>query len=153
MGKPKYIETPEKLYDLFQEFKDEVKSNPRERKITGNNGFIVSQEKLERPLTYSGFNVFCSKKGFSIKHYFENRNDSYTDYVPICLIIKDEIRTDQIEGGMVGQYNASITQRLNGLKEQTDVTTDGEKITAPAIDVSKLPTDVLQALIKAKKDE
>jgi hypothetical protein len=38
------------------------------------------------------------------------------------------IRQDQIEGGMVGQYNPSITQRLNGLTEKTDVTTGGDKI-------------------------
>jgi hypothetical protein len=30
------------------------------------------------------------------------------------------IRNDQIDGGMVGQYNPSITQRLNGLVEKTD---------------------------------
>ena len=31
-----------------------------------------------------------------------------------------EIRKDQIEGGMVGQYNPSITQRLNALKEHVE---------------------------------
>jgi hypothetical protein len=30
------------------------------------------------------------------------------------------IRNDQIDGGMVGQYNSSITQRLNGLVEKTE---------------------------------
>ena len=35
---------------------------------------------------------------------------------------------DQIEGGMVGQYNPSITQRLNNLTERVDATTNGEKI-------------------------
>jgi hypothetical protein len=34
--------------------------------------------------------------------------------------VRKAVRNDQIEGGMVGQYNASITQRLNGLKEQTE---------------------------------
>jgi hypothetical protein len=38
------------------------------------------------------------------------------------------IRQDQIEGGMVGQFNPSITQRLNSLTEKTDVTSQGEKI-------------------------
>jgi hypothetical protein len=40
--------------------------------------------------------------------------------VTICTHIKEIVRQDQIEGGMVGQYNPSITQRLNGLKEQTE---------------------------------
>jgi hypothetical protein len=33
MGKPKYIETPEKLWDYFQEYKKETK---RKRKTTHN---------------------------------------------------------------------------------------------------------------------
>ena len=31
MGKNKYIETPEALLELFNEYKNEVKSNPRTR--------------------------------------------------------------------------------------------------------------------------
>jgi hypothetical protein len=42
--------------------------------------------------------------------------------VTICTHIKEIVRQDQIEGGMVGQYNPSITQRLNGLKEQVEQT-------------------------------
>jgi hypothetical protein len=55
-------------------------------------------------------------------------DQSYSAYLPICSHIKKLIRQDQIEGGMVGQYNPSITQRLNGLTEKTDVTTGGDKI-------------------------
>lgn len=120
MAKHKYIETPEALLELFNEYKNEVKSNPRTRKVTGNKNFIISEEKLERPLTMDGFEVFCWKKGMTVNHYFDNQNGSYDEYCTICLIIKKEIRQDQIEGGMVGQYQASITQRLNGLKEQTE---------------------------------
>ena len=49
--------------------------------------------------------------------------------------IEDEIRTDQIEGGMVGQFNPSITQRLNGLTEKTDVTTNGKDISKIEIQI------------------
>ena len=43
------------------------------------------------------------------------------------IFIREVIRRDQIEGGMVGQYNPSITQRLNGLKEQTESTIKTEQ--------------------------
>ncbi len=124
MAKHKYIETPEALLELFNEYKNEVKSNPRTRKVTGNKNFIISEEKLERPLTMDGFEVFCWKKGMTVEHYFRNENDKYKEYCTICLIIKKEIRQDQIEGGMVGQYQASITQRLNGLVERTENKTE-----------------------------
>ncbi len=67
-----------------------------------------------------GFKVYCFNEIGSIKHYFENRDNSYDEYVPICTHIRDIIRNDQIDGGMVGQYNPSITQRLNGLVEKTE---------------------------------
>lgn len=122
MAKHKYIETPEILMQLFEEYRHEVKSNPRRKHVfvgkDGNSDF----ELLERPLTFEGFSIYCFNKIGSIKHYFENRDNSYNEYVHICSHIKEIIRRDQIEGGMVGQYNPSITQRLNGLKEQSEST-------------------------------
>jgi len=125
MAKHKYIETPELMMQLFEEYKTECKSNPRKKHVFVGKDGVSDYELLERPLTYEGFSVFCYLKIGSIKHYFENRDESYNDYVPICRAIKETIRLDQIEGGMVGQYNPSITQRLNGLKEQTETEING----------------------------
>ena len=52
--------------------------------------------------------------------YFENRNSAYSEFSAICSRIKRAIRQDQIEGGMAGIYNPSITQRLNGLVEKSE---------------------------------
>jgi hypothetical protein len=48
---------------------------------------------------------------------------------------------DQIEGGMTGQYNASITQRLNNLTERVDTTTKGEKIESIQVTIVKPNAD------------
>jgi hypothetical protein len=45
--------------------------------------------------------------------------------VSVCSRIRKNIREDQIAGGMAGIYNASITQRLNGLTEK--IQEDGSK--------------------------
>jgi hypothetical protein len=63
-----------------------------------------------------------------VHQYFENRDNRYNEYVAICSRIKRTIRQDQIEGGMVGQFNPSITQRLNNLTERTDITTQGQQV-------------------------
>lgn len=118
MAKKKYIETPEILLELFEKYKKKVHENPRYNYQLDKTGKVVPVP-LRVPLTMEGFKVFCYNEIGSIKHYFENTDDSYREYLPICSRIKDEIRNDQIEGGMVGQYNASITQRLNGLAEKT----------------------------------
>ena len=59
--------------------------------------------------------------------YLKNKDNRYEDYAPICSYIKKKTRKDQIEGGMAGVYNASITQRLNGLAEQSEVTQKTEQ--------------------------
>ena len=127
MAKHKYIETPEKLYELFEAYKKEVKDNPRKKHTFVGKEGRSDYELLERPLTMSGFRSYAHTKDVSIIHYFNNTDDSYTEYRTICTRVLDEIRQDQIEGGSVGQYNASITQRLNGLTDKQEIKTDEVK--------------------------
>jgi hypothetical protein len=127
MGKHKYIETPEKLWDLFTEYKKEVKSNPRVKHVFVGKDGSSEYERLERPLTMEGFECFCYDKGVTVSNYFEDKHNAYADYYAICSRVKREIRHDQIEGGMVGQYNTSITQRLNGLTDKQEIKTIQEQ--------------------------
>ena len=122
MAKKKYIETPEKMWELFQAYRKEVKENPRViYDFVGRDGNEV-EKKLEVPLTMEGFKEFCYDRIGCIEQYFTNQDEGYNEYLGICSHIRTIIRRDQIEGGMVGQYNPSITQRLNNLKEQTEST-------------------------------
>lgn len=114
--KHKYIETPERLYELFEEYKANIK--PREIQKATAAG--VKSEWHTPPLTMEGFEVYCYGKGLTVEHYFRNDTGSYDVYCTICQRVKKEIRNDQIEGGMVGQFNPSITQRLNNLTEKTE---------------------------------
>lgn len=135
MAKKKYIETPEKMWELFEDYRKKVKDNPRVKHVfvgkDGNSDF----ERLERPLTLEGFRNYARRNVGCVNDYFANKDDRYSEYATICRAITDEIRQDQIEGGMVGQYNPSITQRLNGLtdKKETDSTVKIEAITGMEI--------------------
>lgn len=125
MGKPKYIETPEILWKHFEEYKKETKSKPfLVKDWVGKDAKDVYREK-ERPLTIEGFECWLSDKNIieDLSNYFANYDNKYTEYLTICSRIKKAVRQDQIEGGMAGMYNPSITQRLNGLveKTQTDI--------------------------------
>tara|TARA_R110000868_G_scaffold258586_1_gene516111 strand:- start:90 stop:515 length:426 start_codon:yes stop_codon:yes gene_type:complete len=117
----KKIESPEKMLELFENYKRLLKLNPIiVVDFVGGKGSRAEREK-ERPLTMEGFENFCFKEGLTndLSHYFANTDNRYEDYFAICLYIRKEIRQDQIEGGMAGIYNPSITQRLNGLVEKT----------------------------------
>ncbi len=121
-GHGKYIETPEKMWEYFEAYRAGVKSNPRTKTVFPGKDAIPQHEPLERPLTVEGFENWCADAGIidGLEHYFANTKGNYSDYLSICSRIKRVIRQDQIEGGMVGQYNASITQRLNSLVDKQE---------------------------------
>jgi hypothetical protein len=123
MGKQKYIETPEKMWELFEFYKTETKSKPILKHVFVGKDGISDNEKREKPLTLEGFECWCYDKGIigDLSHYFANTGNNYSDYLTICSRIRKAIRTDQIEGGMAGIYNPSITQRLNGLTDKSEM--------------------------------
>lgn len=125
MGKRKYIETPEKMWEYFEEYRHYVKTNPRFKNELDKFGNIVPIP-LERPITLDGFECYLNDKGIisDLSQYFANTEQRYTDYQTICSRVRRAIKDDQITGGMVGQYNASITQRLNGLTEKQEIKHD-----------------------------
>jgi len=123
MGKSKYIETPEKMWELFTLYVKDIKDKPRTKvEYVGKDGERV-KTPLERPLTLDGFNNYLADNNIidGAEHYFTNTNNIYAEYLGVCSRIRRVVRQDQIEGGMVGQYNPSITQRLNGLTDKSEV--------------------------------
>ena len=136
----KRIESPEKLWELFQAYCLATKNNPiLVQDFVGKDGKEVFREK-ERPLTMEGFENYCFRIGVinDLGDYFSNKGESYSEFSTICRAIRRAIREDQISGGMAGIYNPSITQRLNNLVEKTDTKTEGiQKITIERISQDK----------------
>ena len=129
MGKPRNIDSPEHLYGIFELYTEAVKTRVRTIPKATNKGVVY--EEHTPPLTIDGFKTFCNKYGADINRYWYNVEGAFSDYVSIVTRIKEEIRNDQIEGALIGQYNNNIVARLNGLTEKTDVTTGGEKLNQP----------------------
>lgn len=132
-GRPRNFKTPEDLLSAWESYKKARKKeavNWPKVQYVGRDGQRV-EDYPPMPLTMEGFSVFCYKNGLgTIKQYFVNLNEEYCEYLTICSYIKEEIRENQITGGMLGVFNPSITQRLNNLKETSDVdlTSKGEAI-------------------------
>jgi len=143
MGKQKYIATPEKMWDYFCEYRKETKDNPiiiveqkrgsviLPKDLTNVDSETIKQSlnsvielPVQKPLTLDGFENWCADNEIinDLGDYFSNKDKKYSNYSTICSRIKRVIRQDQIEGGMAGIYNSSITQRLNGLTEKIENT-------------------------------
>lgn len=150
MGLHKLIETPEILFNLFVEYKNSIKSKPFLIKDwVGKDAFQVEREK-EKALTMEGFeNYVADIEGMphELSQYFANREGRYSEFVPICSRIVRSIRQDQIEGGLAGIYNPSITQRLNGLVEKTQTTIE---VKEDEINYDELSNAALEEITKAR---
>lgn len=150
MHPTRIFKSPQELEDAWNEFKEDLKEQAKEWikiQYVGKDG-EQKRDPMKVPMTMEGFERFCYKKYGCVEQYFKNQGNYFSEFIPICSHIRKEIRENQIIGGLLGVYNPSITQRLNGLTEKTDITTDGEKITSK-IDLAQLPTEVLEALKNA----
>jgi hypothetical protein len=124
MHPTRIFKTPEELEKVWNEYKADLKEKGKQwEKIqyVGKDGKKAT-DYPKLPYTLEGLKCFCwEKKIGTIEQYFKNQDALYDDFIHICSRIKEEIRNDQITGGMLGFYNPSITQRLNNLKEQSEV--------------------------------
>jgi hypothetical protein len=130
VGRPKAFKSPEDLLSTFKKYKQWVIDNPiLVQDYVGKDAEEVERKK-QRPLTIEGFENYCFEQGIinDMGDYFANRNDAYTEFSAICRAIKKNIRQDQIEGGMAGIYNPSITQRLNSLVDKSETKTQGTTV-------------------------
>lgn len=112
----------EEMAQAWAEFKEDLKTQSEEWikvQYTGKDG-DRREDPQKVPMTLEGFKRFCRTKYGEVEQYFSNQGNYYDDFVGICSRIREEIRENQIIGGLLGFYNPSITQRLNGLTEKTE---------------------------------
>ena len=128
---PDELELAWKLYkeDLIKQGEEWLKVQ-----YVGKDGSRMT-DAMKLPYTMEGFEVFCYNNYGCVEQYFKNQDDYYKEFIPICSHIKKEIRSNQITGGLLGVYNPSITQRLNNIKENVDITTDGKQLQNNTIQV------------------
>ena len=127
MHPTRIFKTPEDLLAAWGKYKDSLvekaKKWPKIQYVGKDGSKVTDYPKL--PLIMDGFEVFCYNNYGCVNQYFDNKDSYYDEFVTICSRIRKEIREDQITGGLLGEYNPSITQRLNGLKEQTETELKG----------------------------
>ena len=124
MHPTRIFKTPEDLGKAWAAFKEDVKVQGEQWKrvqYVGKDG-LKKEDPAKVPLTLEGFKRFCRNNYGEVQHYFENKEGYYEEFGGICRAIREEIREDQIIGGLLSFYNPSITQRLNGLVDKQENT-------------------------------
>jgi len=118
------FKTPKDLKKVWEDYKAELKEKSKEWpriQYVGKDGKKVEDYPV-LPYTYEGLKRYCRDQGIGeIHHYFDSKDVYYEEFRDICRAIKEEIREHQITGGMINHFNPSITQRLNGLVDRSEV--------------------------------
>lgn len=123
-GRPRLFKDPDELLELFERYRKEVKSNPRIKiDYVGKDGIRV-ETPLEAPLLLVGFKAFAWHEYGDIANYLKGE---FEEFMHVVMYIKAEVERDQCAGAMVGQYNANLTARLNGLADKSDVNVKAEQ--------------------------
>jgi len=125
MHPTRIFKTVDELSTAWDGYKEDLKEQNKEWlnvQYVGRNG-EKRTDPLKVPMTLVGFKRYCRNNHGEVGQYFDNKDEDYNDFVAICRAIREEIRECQIIGGMLGVYNPSITQRLNGLTDKSETKT------------------------------
>src|SRR5690606_2749078 len=109
---------------LFQRYVKHDKSNPfKVHDFIGREGRPDYREN-EKPLIFEGMEL-CGRENSDFKSglqdHFADMDGRYQGITPALEQMRRAIRNDQISGGFSGIYNASITARVAGLVERSEV--------------------------------
>ncbi|MBF0577965.1 terminase small subunit [Dysgonomonas sp. GY617] len=122
------FESPElllKAADEYFEWCDKHQWYKQEAVKSGSECGRIIDVPIKRPYSISGLCVYlnCSQSFFN---KFKKKCGS--DFTEIINRIENIIETQQFEGAITGIFNTSIISRKLGLKEQTDITSNGQSI-------------------------
>jgi len=118
--KEKYIDTPENLLKIWDDYKAHIDNNPDVQEIATGKGVMVI--KVKKPYQRVGFESFVFRNyGFNVHQYIDNYKGAYDSYLGVVTCMRKEWEEDQIEGTLTGRYKApNLVARLNNLVEKTE---------------------------------
>jgi len=139
-GRPRKINSPEELFEMFQGYKIWAHENPWLREDFIKSGESAGQKvylETERPLTEMGFAVHLEMSRDGLREYAKREEYSY-----IYARIKDEMSEQKISGGLAGAYNPMLVSRIEGLVEKTDINHSGEVSLADSLAAARKRANV-----------
>jgi hypothetical protein len=120
MGKNKYIETPEILWEYFKAYVLHEKSNPMYKVEYVGKEARTEYKPLETPITFEGFECWLADQNI-IEHlsdYSANTKGNYDEYSTIITRIQSNCYVHNFKGAAVGLFNANIIARKLGMIDQ-----------------------------------
>jgi hypothetical protein len=124
MGKNKFIETPEKMWEHFEGYVLNEANNPMFKvEYVGKDGRIV-KTPLETPITFEGFECFLADKKIinDLGDYSSNKDGRYSEYATIITRIQKNCFVHNFKGAAVGLFNPNLIAKKLGLIDKVQNT-------------------------------
>lgn len=128
MAKHKYIESPEKMWELFEEYVIHEKKNPMLKvEYVGRDGKKVDT-RLDVPITFMGFELYLQDENViqDLGDYVSDKSSRYKEYATIITRIQNNCYHQNFKGASVNLFNANLIARKLGLvdKQHTEIKVD-----------------------------
>lgn len=127
-GREKLFTSPEILWEAACEYFTWCKNNPWFRTEYIGKEAIEVKIPIERPFTLIGLCVFLGVSSSYFRVFKSTLKEADKEYLTVITRIEEIIYTQQFEGATVGVFKENIISRNLGLKDNTDITSNGEKI-------------------------
>lgn len=136
-GRDKLFATPELLWESACEYFQWCNENPWNK--IDYRGKLNEKVEIptERPFTLTGLCLYLNTNDAYFRQFKANLPPGEIDFSTVITRIEDVIRTQKLEGAIVGAFNPTIVSRELGLKENIDHTTDGQPISVRIVENGK----------------
>lgn len=127
-GRDKLFATPDLMWEAALEYFDWCDKHPWKqikKKAGSKNGIEVEETPVQRPYTLSGLMLYF---GASESYWRQFKSQGHKEFLTVTSRIDTIIETQQLEGAVVGTFNANIIARKLGLADKQDnsVTVKGD---------------------------
>jgi hypothetical protein len=128
MGRNTTLTSPDHMWELYTQYKNWCKENPRIENIVNNKTGEIIPVPRERPLNWSRFNTWAYENEIinDFEDYKYGKVPPYDAYNGVVSRIDKDMYSDKIEGASVGIYNASIVARELSLVEKQELSVQEE---------------------------
>lgn len=121
MAKPRYIDSPEQLWDYFLHYKKWAIDNPiKVHDFVGKDAKEAYRLK-NRPLTLEGFENWLEDEGVikDLENYINTTSKGFfTEYAEVATRIRKRCLDHNLNHAAVGEYQQNIIARYHGLANQ-----------------------------------
>jgi len=124
-GAPRKFETPEILWQHYQDYRLDILMNPiYVKKWVGKDAKEVKEAHFEPP-TWRGFEAYLFEEGIAVNldRYRRNVEGAYEDFIGIVRAIGADMFRKKFFGASIGIYQHNIIARELGLADVQEVTT------------------------------